>query len=190
MSYLDDKNDSDYQKITLQILRKKRLPYWIMRDADELMGRIQESIMDADVKLNKNIPGIEGTDEHKRRIYRSYRANCAIKTYMKELREDSERKKKIMDGAVYKFSNEQPIDSLIAEEDDIERKNKINFLLNNTGLSDTQKRRIKLRYLDGMTLQAIADNEKTKVTKQGVDLSIKDGIARIKRTVGVSNIVR
>ncbi len=147
-----------------------------MLASEDAISRIAESIMRADWQFN-GVGNISG--------YRSYRAVCAMKSYMSTKKQNHKRHGVIlsldhdMDNNGRRFQDIVPAPIKHSEPYKNIQDQEVYKLLDTNNITLLQKQRIYNYYIDGLTLSNIAT--KSGVTKQAVSLSIKNGLANIKK---------
>ncbi len=122
---------------------------------------------------------------------RSYRHKCgvwAIKSYLDHNR--TIKKNKRLPSLDFEFlpnSNEPTtlydvIEDNVVEVDDSVKK-KVTFLLNNSKLSEAQKKTVQLYFLEGLTLEEVG--VKLGITKQGAQQNVQRALSNMRLTAGL-----
>lgn len=138
----------------------------------------------------------ESTIEKNNKSLYSYRNQCAIwaiKTYITKQYKNKHSKKKInskyslnfqndddtnLENIIADITQDEPLDLLVAKENQQISQELIDIIFNSDLLSDKQKKHIKMYYYDNMTLEQIG--KISNVTREAVRQSIKTGIEKIK----------
>ena len=163
-----------------------------MLSNEEAISDVATSIMYADWNFDENRTGKSGQKKTKY----SYRNQCAIwaiKTYItnkykkqkkyvsldSNINEDSDN-----DGYYYiSDSAPSPVDILISNENETNRKADVDILLKSSLLSDKQKQQIRMYYFDNQTLSKIGKH--FGVSREAVRQNIKRGLESIRSCAAI-----
>ena len=187
---------NEYIKIAKKGVRKFAHPYIaskILNDED-VISHIVYSVMEADINWNPEYVNKAGENNPKSlQQYRNQHIIWAIKKYTGHINHKSKRKIKTVNKSVYdECGIERNLVEILPNENslssDIEsinnetinrKKDLVKELLSKSKLSKRQKTSLQLYYIEGLTLQEIAN--KYGVTRQAIGLAIKYGLKNIRK---------
>lgn len=160
-----------------------------MSNSEDAIADIAYAMMCADWKYDKNRKGKKSNQCKTRYSYRNQCAIWAIQTYIKK----SIKNKHISlnnlidqeDGCSFadliEDSNQkEPIDNIITEEKQTLEASLVDKILTSDILTQIQKDKIKLYFMDGLSLAKIG--KKYGVTREAIRQNIKNSISKIKES--------
>lgn len=156
-------------------LRKNSRAGLILKNAD-MFNYVVTRLMWADWRFTEEKWPIGGTYEQKKYQFRMHVGNKAVINILK-------RYNKSRVSHLIHPTTIGPLEELIQRDEVNIKKKAVRFLLNNSGLTTTQKQHISSYYLEDMTLEQAG--EKHGVSKQRIFESINLSLIKLKQTVGI-----
>lgn len=143
-----------------------------LRD-DDAISYVAERMMWSDAKYNP--------DKGMKRSSNRYRyGRYAVKTLISKFKK---RRQEIMEFSKFKsslsLSNCCQIEQNKLDSEYCEDKQQVNFLLNNSGLTPTEKKYVEEHYLNNTSVKKIAENN--DISRQAVEQGISLGLQKMRR---------
>lgn len=157
-----------------------------MSNSEDAIADIAYAMMCADWKYDSNRKGKHSNQSKTKYSYRNQCAIWAIQTYIKkQLKTKTLYLNSLLDQSeglsfvdmLEDNSQKEPVENIIDEEQQTLESQMVKDIFNSNVLSDIQKEKLKLYYLDGLSLAKIG--KKYGVTREAIRQNIKNSISKI-----------
>lgn len=158
-----------------------------MNKNEDAIGEIAYAMMCADWKYDSSRKGKVSKQSKTRYSYRNQCAIWAIQSYIKKYLKnksvylnaliDRNEQMELLD-VLTDTKQPEPLDKVICDEEIREQSSLVNKILTSENLSNTQKDKLKMYYIDGLSLAKIG--LKYGITREAVRQNIKTSIKKIK----------
>ena len=161
-----------------------------MSNSEDAIADIAYAMMSADWKYDSSRKGKVSNQSKSRYSYRNQCAIWAIQTYIKKYlkgkklyinnilnTDDDSSFADILEDT----SQEEPINTIIEQEKQYLESQLVDHIFDSDILTDQQKEKLKLYYIDGLSLAKIG--EKYGVTREAIRQNIKSSINKIQESI-------
>lgn len=158
-----------------------------MSNSEDAIGEIAYAMMCADWKYDSTRKGKISRQSKTRYSYRNQCAIWAIQSYIKKYLKnksvslnslvDCNEEMQLLD-VITDTKQLEPVDKVVAEEETRGQSALVNKILNSKNLSNTQKDKLRMYFIDGLSLAKIG--LKYGITREAVRQNIKTSIKKIK----------
>ena len=157
-----------------------------MSNSEDAIADIAYAMMCADWKYDSNRKGKHSNQSKTKYSYRNQCAIWAIQTYIKkQLKTKTLYLNSLLDQSeglsfvdmLEDNSQKEPVENIIDEEQQTLESQMVKDIFNSNVLIDIQKEKLKLYYLDGLSLAKIG--KKYGVTREAIRQNIKNSISKI-----------
>lgn len=157
-----------------------------MSNSEDAIADIAYAMMCADWKYDSNRKGKHSNQSKTKYSYRNQCAIWAIQTYIKkQLKTKTLYLNSLLDQSeglsfvdmLEDNSQKEPVENIINEEQQTLESQIVQDIFDSNVLSDIQKEKLKLYYLDGLSLAKIG--KKYGVTREAIRQNIKNSISKI-----------
>lgn len=161
-----------------------------MSNSEDAIADVAYAMMSADWKYDSSRKGKVSNQSKSRYSYRNQCAIWAIQTYIKKylkgkklyinnilnVDDDSSFADMLED-----TSQQEPINTIIEQEKQYLESQLVNHIFDSDILTDKQKEKLKLYYIDGLSLAKIG--QKYGVTREAIRQNIKSSISKIQESI-------